>query len=203
MGRNAGGVVIDGNKAEKGVTERGYTEKMMKNIVGKEDEYADAKIEYAHIFTENGDFIKTKSGEKDRVNLGDAPENAIVTHNHPLTKSERADQDLVTFSSQDLQYAVNKNLKEIRVRTEFHTFSMRKIGTDWGEKARKFDIDKTYRKKRSNYAKEDVKRVRALIDQGKYKEALSLQKKLDGSLDHRAMKDVAKFYGWNYTMKKE
>ena len=31
MGRNAGGVVIDGNKAEKGITERGYTEKMMNN----------------------------------------------------------------------------------------------------------------------------------------------------------------------------
>ncbi|MBQ8779258.1 MAG: hypothetical protein IJZ49_06030 [Alistipes sp.] len=48
-----------------------------------------------------------------------------------------------------------------------------------------------------------MKRVRELIGKGKYNEALKLQKKLDGSLDHRAMKDVAKFYVWSYTMKKE
>lgn len=135
--------------------------------------------------------------------MGDSPENAIVTHNHPLTKTERADKDLVTFSAKDLEYAVNKNLKEIRVRTEFHTFSMKRTGKDWGEKAQKFDIDKTYRQMRTNHAREDVKRVRALIAQKKFGEALALEKKLDGSLDHRAMKDVAKFYGWNYTMKNQ
>ena len=80
---------------------------------------------------------------------------------------------------------------------------MRKVGKDWGEKAQKYDIDKTYRKSRTKYAREDVKRVRELIGKGKYNEALKLQKKLDGSLDHRAMKDVAKFYVWSYTMKKE
>lgn len=48
MGRNAGGV--NGASGLRGATERGYTTKMLENIVGKEREYRSEKIEYAHIY---------------------------------------------------------------------------------------------------------------------------------------------------------
>ena len=201
MGRNAGGV--NGGTLGRSATERGYTAKMMKNIVGTEDKYAKEKIEYAHTYTEDGEHIFTKKGGKDYVNLGNSPENSIVTHNHPLTRREAADKWLATFSTEDLNYAVNHNLKEMRVRTKFHTFSMRRVGKDWGEKAKRVDITNTYKQWLYWHARNDRKAVRALMDQGKYGEAKELQKKFNSDIEHRAMKDVAKYYGWNYTIKKE
>ncbi len=198
MGRNAGGV--NGASGLRGATERGYTTKMLENIVGKEREYRSEKIEYAHIYTQEGDLISTKKGGKNYVNLGNSPENAIVTHNHPSKAAEGG--WLNTFSHQDLNYAVSHNLKEMRAVSRTHTFSMKRPPNGWGEKAKRYDIKKKYKEIERGILKGDIARIGSLVDKGKHAEAKKLSIKLDNERTHKTVKAVAEFFGWQYTMKK-
>lgn len=59
MGKSSGGVR---GGAGRGATEIGYTEKMLRNIVGVEQTYRSEKIEYAHIYTADGELISTRKG---------------------------------------------------------------------------------------------------------------------------------------------
>lgn len=198
MGRNAGGV--RGGTLGKGATEKGYTEKMMKNIVGYEDTIANKDIEWARVFTADGDIITTKSGSKDQLDLGESPENSIVTHNHPTEKGE--EKAKLTFSGLDLQYAVYYNVKEIRAVSKNYVFSMKRPKNGWGEKAQNDFIEDTYDKFFNNLRNKDAKKERALRARGKRKAADKLAEKLENTLLDRVVKKTANYYGWIYTSKK-
>lgn len=60
MGRNSGGITSSGkggsSGGSKGATEKGYTAKMVKNIVGMEQKYRRNKDETLHVFNSKGGY---------------------------------------------------------------------------------------------------------------------------------------------------
>jgi hypothetical protein len=110
-----------GTKTEWRTVTRGGKTFKQRFRVGKKDTTSDvisnfeAKIhgqdyETAGVFSDTGEMIFEKSGEKDHVNFtkeeGESFKGATLTHNHPKGDS---------FSPQDLQFACQCEMKAVRV----------------------------------------------------------------------------------------
>ncbi len=71
MGRNSGGVTSSGKASSsggsKGATEKGYTAKMVKNIVGMEQKYRRNEDETLHVFNSKGDIVTSIGGKGAQV----------------------------------------------------------------------------------------------------------------------------------------
>lgn len=199
MGRNAGGV--RGGVLGKGATERGYTEKMVKNIVGNENKIKGDRTESAYIYDADGNLLREATGgTKKEIHLGFAPANSIVSHNHPTERGE--ENALLTFSATDLQYAVDHNVKEMRAVSKNHTFSMKRPHGGWGEKAQRESIQKLYDKIQDNIVRRNSKAVRKVLDKKGARVANKLYLQLEDKVVHETITQVAKHFGWNYTMRK-
>lgn len=199
MGRNAGGV--NGGTLGRSATERGYTEKMVKNIVGNENKIKGDRTESAYIYDADGNLLREATGgTKKEIHLGFAPANSIVSHNHPTERGE--ENALLTFSAKDLQYAVDHNVKEMRAVSKNHTFSMKRPHSGWGEKAQRESIQKLYDKIQDNIIRRNSKAVRKVFDKKGARVAKKLYLQLEDKVVHETITQVAKHFGWNYTMRK-
>lgn len=200
MGRNSGGITSIGkggsSGSSKGATEKGYTAKMVKNIVGMEQKYRHNKDETLHVFNSKGDIVSSIGGKGAQVKFDSKkiPINSILTHNHPRSLGERGIRRIGnSFSSDDIRSAIMVNAKEMRAVTPTYTFSIKRPKGGWGvsaDEAKKAfaDADRIVYKQGYNY-----------LNQTKWNE--SNIARADVTHFHKVMKILAKKYGWDYSKK--
>lgn len=200
MAKTAGGVRTykqGSSRASKGATEKGYTAKMVKNIVGMEQKYRRNKDETLHVFTPTGDIVTSFGGKGAKVvfDSSKVPQNAILTHNHPRSIGSTGIRSIGnSFSVHDIASAVKVNAKEMRAVTPTYTFSIKRPKGGWGGDyksiAKEFDkvSDKIF-KNNSNYVQK----------QGYSQSAVDRAKVAHF---HLVMKAMSKKYGWEYSKKK-
>lgn len=123
-------------RERNGKTEKGYTAKMRKNILGKEREIRNNEDESLHVFSPSGDLLLSLQGDGAKVEVGDAkiPQNAILTHNHPRSIGTSGIRRIGnSLGIRDITAAVNYNAKEIRAVTPTYTFSIKRPKGGWGK----------------------------------------------------------------------
>ena len=112
MGRNSGGVTSSDKSGVlaplEGATEKGYTAKMVKNIVGMEQKYRRNKDETLHVFNSKGDIVSSIGGKGAQVVFDPKkiPANSILTQNHPRSLGTNGIRRIGnSFSSDDIRSA--------------------------------------------------------------------------------------------------
>lgn len=200
MGRNSGGITSSGkggsSGGSKGATEKGYTAKMVKNIVGMEQKYRRNKDETLHVFNSKGDIVSSIGGKGAQVVFDPKkiPANSILTHNHPRSLGESGIRRIGnSFSSDDIRSAIRVNAKEMRAVTPTYTFSIKRPKGGWGvsvdEATKAFvDANRTVSKQGRNY-----------LNQTKWNKSNIARAKVTHF--HKVMKMLAKKYGWDYSKK--
>lgn len=136
-------------------------------------------------FDDKGNMLFSKKGEQHYVEYGAdgvKTTNAIVTHNHPSGAS---------FSAEDMAGMVRYNQKEMRATGKEYTFSMKRPKGGWGishEKAARY-FHNAYRTARNEYMQQKTGNA-------------SSDRALWINLTHKWNGEVAKYLGWNYSVKK-
>ncbi len=184
------------NNRIKRTTEKNYSAKMVRNIVGMEQKYRHNKDETLHIFNAKGDIVNSIKGEGARVrfNKKDVPADSILTHNHPRSLNSIGINRIGnSFSRADIESAISTNAKEIRAITPTYTFSLKRPKNGWGITAKQAGAE---------YRRIDNKVF------GNEQEYLKTQKWNKNSIDrasvthyHNVVKILAKKYGWDYSKK--
>lgn len=200
MGRNSGGVATSGKGssfgASKGATEKGYTSKMVKNIVGMEQKYRRNKDETLHVFNDKGDIVTSFGGKGAQV-IFDAkkvPPNSILTHNHPRSLGASGIKRIGnSFSSADIASAVKTNAKEMRAVTPTYTFSVKRPKGGWGIAAS--DVGKAFAAANKAVSQEGHSYLT------KTGWGSSQIERAEVTHFHKVMKRLSKKYGWDYSKK--
>ena len=181
----------------KGATEAGYSEKMMRNIVGIEQKYRTNKDETLHIFTPTGDLVRSIGGKGASVSASplSVPEDAILTHNHPRSLGKKGINAIGnSFSDTDLYTMVGRNAREMRAVTPTYTFSMKRPKGGWGVKS-KLQLTRAYNKA---YKEVDFE-MRSYLHKRNYSaDAIS---RANATFYHQVNKKLAAKFGWDYTKK--
>jgi hypothetical protein len=200
-GRSGGGGGLGSGSRSgiaRGVTERGYSKQLAKEILDVEGHIKNRGVEHGFIFDDNGNILYSAVGNDHSVALDIKKSyNAIITHNHPIDGRQkgtpRADGG-GSFSDADLKGVVASNAKEVRAVTGRITYSMKRPAGGWGKSPtaviRKYhQIEKQYyaeaRKYYANY-KGDKK---------------AAWRRVQSIAGHVVSKKVAKEFGWDYTWK--
>lgn len=197
MVKNSGSTRNSRTYKRKGSTEKGYTNKMIQNIVGMEQKYRRNKDETLHVFNSNGDIVSSIGGKGAKVVFDGKkiPANSILTHNHPRSLGKSGIRRIGnSFSSDDIMSAISVNAKEMRAVTPTYTFSIKRPKGGWGVSADK--VKRAY-----SYANMKVtKQMYKYLDQTKRNESSIARAEVTHY--HKVMKILANKYGWDYSKKK-
>lgn len=180
-----------------------------------EDSVKNLKTERVALIDDDGAVLtRSSSGSNTRTRLitprGAQYPDAILTHNHPTEKvmgDNLAGRVNNTLSYADMDSAIHLNTRGMRVITGGgYTYSVERKGDTWGVSENKFKremkslsekyIQENYDKAFKAYQNEANKTTsRAELD------ALNQRYKARANVagQHRAMKELAKKYGWTYT----
>ena len=95
------------------------------------------RYETAVAYDSKGNFLLNKKGGSRAVHFtgGEVAnlKDAVFTHNHPSALGQTGVRAIGTsFCHQDLTFAVNANLKEMRAVTPTYTFSVKRPKNGWG-----------------------------------------------------------------------
>lgn len=194
MGKSSGGVRGGGGNA---ATEQGYTEKMKRNILGMERAYRNNKDETLHVFTPQGDLVRSIGGKGAKVvySRSDVPENSIMTHNHPRSIGTTGIRRIGnSFSPADISSAIAANASEIRAVTPTYTFSIKRPAGGWGITAKQAKT--AYTRANSKVQKETID---YLNKTGWKKENID---RAEVAHWHKVAQIVSKRYGWGYSKKR-
>lgn len=128
----------------------------------------------------------------------EVPENGVLTHIHPITENVARGSDFYRsigspFSMQDLRFAADHNLAEIRAVTPNYTFSFRRPAGGWPDYS-SFEknanaIIRRRKKEGRNYYEESW--------EGRYGD--QRLGRINITIYHRAAQDLAKLTGATYT----
>lgn len=200
MGRNSGGVTSSGkggsSGGSKGATEKGYTAKMVKNIVGMEQKYRRNKDETLHVFNSKGDIVSSIGGKGAQVRFDPKkiPANSILTHNHPRSLGTNGIRRIGnSFSSDDIRSAIKVNAKEMRAVTPTYTFSVKRPKGGWGVSENEVAMAYANANNRVTKQRDDY-----LIKTGWGQSQIY---RANVTHFHKVMKILAKKYGWDYSKK--
>lgn len=200
MGRNSGGVTSSGkggsSGGSKGATEKGYTAKMVKNIVGMEQKYRRNKDETLHVFNSKGDIVSSIGGKGAQVRFDPKkiPANSILTHNHPRSLGTNGIRRIGnSFSSDDIRSAIKVNAKEMRAVTPTYTFSVKRPKGGWGVSENEVAMAYANANNRVTKQRDDY-----LIKTGWGQSQIY---RANVTHSHKVMKILAKKYGWDYSKK--
>lgn len=178
-----------------GATEKGYTQKMKRNILGVERQIRTKKDEELHIFNSKGEKLHKMQGKGAGVKFDGykVPPNSILTHNHPRALNERGIMRIGnSFSPVDILTVVRVNAKEVRAVTPTYTFSMKRPPGGWN--ATRAEIEKEYKKINRKFRNESKKYLEGSYD-------ISHRNRASVTYYHGIMKELAKKFGWIYTKK--
>lgn len=203
MGRNSGGVrgSVSNSRSkgniQSGKTEKNYTDKMIKNIVGIEQVYRKNKDETLHVFDDKGNIIVSFGGKGAQVKFeaNKVPKDSILTHNHPRGIGKTGLASIGnSFSEQDILSAITTNAKEMRAVTPLYTFSLKRPKGGWG-------VDKkTFSKEWSKAHRETLRDFNNYISGSSNKK--QAYERANALHFHRVMQRVSKKFGWYYSKKK-
>lgn len=201
MGRNANGVrggrnSTSSKSGSRGATEKGYTDKMVRNIVGIEQKYRINKDETLHVFTSTGDMVRSIGGKgaQVRFNVSDIPQNSILTHNHPRSLGAKGIMRIGnSFSDDDIVSAVRTNAKEMRAVTPTYTFSVKRPSGGWGCSPQ--EVKKAY-KAAERYVKRQSSYYFSKVGMN-----YTSQSRDAATFYHKVMKRVSAKFGWEYSKK--
>ena len=88
--------------------------------------------EELYVHDDGGNIILKKRGDDSSVGVNDNEavllEDKISTHNHPCANDENIGQG---FSAADIDFAIRTNVKETRVTTPLHTYSLKRPEGGW------------------------------------------------------------------------
>lgn len=144
-----------------------------------------------------------------------ARQNNTVTHIHPYKNNSLAGSIGITLSSQDVANAVATGEREVRAVASGYTYSMRpQKGKGWGNHSAK--AIKTYNSKAMSkwkkyykdwYTKQESKAnkqyLEGKITKAEYSKVSDrITARWNVMVQHKAMQDTAKHYGWVYTRAK-
>lgn len=169
------------------------------------------KTERIYAYDANGKEIShSKKGTSNQTILpyGYNYKDAVLTHNHPGKSLHDTIAGRIgrSFSGADIRTAVMQNASEIRAVTGNYTYSIKRPKGGWGINSRK-EADNAareitrkhqgYYNEYSRQAKQDYYMRRI----GK-KEVLEKYDRADVVGVNRALREVAKKYGWDYSRKR-
>lgn len=201
MGARSGGgggmSNLGSKQINRGVTERGYSAKLAKQVLTAEMQIKTKPVEHAYVFDKNGKIKYNTVGGKHSAYIPTKYiQDSIITHNHPKEDKGRIRADYGgSLSSGDIKAVIEGNGKEIRAVTEKYTFSLERPKNGWNKTAlaakRRYNaIEKQLYKKASEYY---------YNYKGDKKAAWRRYQSLES---HLIMKQLAKEFGWSYTWKK-
>lgn len=204
MGKSSGGLRGGSNGGGpknpimdlKGATEAGYTDKMMRNIVGIEQKYRTNKDETLHMFTPSGELIHSFAGKGAEVRIpsGLIIEHTILTHNHPRSLGQKGVLRIGnSLSAPDLYTMVRRNVREMRAVTPTYTYSMKRPKGGWGVTEQR--LKRAY-KKAERETLDEARRYIARM--GNSKTAIM---RANATFYHKVNKKLAAKFGWDYTKK--
>lgn len=169
------------------------------------------KTERIYAFDKNGkEIAHSSTGSISGTALpdGHSYKDAVLTHNHPGAKlsDNIAGRIGRSFSGMDIATTVMQNAAEMRAVTKNYTYSIKRPKNGWGisslKEAQKVSTE--IRKKHNKYYDEYSSRARSEYYGGRISadEAKSSFDRADVGGINRALREVAKKYGWNYTRKR-
>ena len=178
-------------------------------LANTEAKIRNLKTERIYTFDQNGKEIShstrgTSTGTK--LPKGYNYKDAILTHNHP---GEGLSNNIAgrigrTFSGADISLAVQHNASEIRAITG--TYSLKRPKEGWGIKTRNkaLYVAQLIKTKKVSYFYEYARRARADYEAGRIgkKQYEVSKERADVVSSNKALREVAKEYGWNYTRKR-
>ena len=115
----------------------GKSNKQSRAIAVAEESIRHNRYETAVAYDSKGNLLLNKKGGSRSVSFTKDEiaklEDSVFTHNHPSALWQTGIRAIGTsFSHQDLTFAVNANLKEIRAVTPTYTFSIKRPKNGWG-----------------------------------------------------------------------
>ena len=187
MAKGSGGTRGGGASGNNGdASMRGYSKGLAKAMADRQDEIWRSPTEHVSIFDKNGkEVFRNDNGTENSVEFDDTKlANNISIHNHPKGHS---------FSAGDVAGTVDSNGAEMRViGSNGRVYSLKRPKGGWGMTGEQ--AYEAYNKKFwSNYSKGS-----------KYKSNYKGDKKtawdrVDKTVAHTTMKQLAKEFGWKYT----
>lgn len=185
---------------------------MEASLAKSESKIRNLKTERIYAFDQTGKEIShstrgTSTGTRLPKNYN--YKDAILTHNHPgegLSKNNIAGRIGRTFSGADISVAVQHNASEIRAITGTYTYSLKRPKEGWGIKTRNkaLYVAQLIKTKKVSYYYEYARRARADYEAGRIsKKQYDVSKeRADVVGSNKALREVAKEYGWDYTRKR-
>lgn len=185
-------------------------------LVKTEAKIRTMKTERIYAFDKNGKEIShSTKGKATETALpsGYNYKDAILTHNHPGKglNNNIAGRIGRAFSGVDIATTIVKNAAEMRAVTKNYTYSMKRPNGGWGVSTRQqaMQISDEIRRKRQTYYTREQGRIASVAyngsipDKSKRREwVMQALDRADVTSTNRALREVAKKYGWNYTRKR-
>jgi hypothetical protein len=183
-GRAGGGAGGFGSRSlSAGATEQGYSMEMAAGVLSAESGIKGNDYETLYAFNKDGKVVYQAKGDSNSVYYDRFEvENKVVTHNHPKGSA---------FSAQDITGMVRNNMKEMRITSKEYTYSIKRPQRGWrksveavAKKAAEMHISvqKSYQSQKTGNASSD--------------------RKLFQKLTTDASRQLAKDFGWDFTVKK-
>ena len=186
-----------------GATERGYTMKLAKAVMGRERSIRMNKDESLHVFDKDGNEVVFFQGKGASVkgtaeDFAKIPQNSIITHNHPKALGKKGFLAIGnSFSIDDLNTAIKTNAAEMRAVTPTYTFSVKRPEKGWGVTSKQ--LAKVY----SDALTKERMRGTSYAYKAKTNKEFDVRKDRYASVAfHNIMTNVAKQFGWDYTKKR-
>lgn len=169
------------------------------------------KTERIYAYDQNGKEISHSTrgtSTSTKLPSGYNYKDAILTHNHPgkgLTNNI-AGRIGRSFSSADIATAVINNASEVRAITGTYTYSMKRPKNGWGISTQRqaVNVARKIKDRRMKYFNSYVAKPSSDYTHGRIsREQLSIVwDRADVVSTNKALREVAKEYGWDYTRKR-
>ena len=158
------------------------------------------RYETAVAYDSKGNLLLNKKGGSRSVSF--TPEeiaklkDSVFTHNHPSALGQTGIRAIGTsFSHQDLTFAVNANLKEIRAVTPTYTFSVKRPKNGWGVSPKQV---RTAYNRAERAVKKEMDKYLNIVGRSN-----TSYDRANASYYNQINKRVAKKFGWEYSHKKD
>lgn len=178
---------------------------------GTEAKIRKLKTERIYAYDQNGKEISHSTrgtSTSTKLPSGYNYKDAIFTHNHPGNGLDNNIAGRIGrgFSSADIATAVANNASEVRAITSTYTYSMKRPKNGWGISTQRqaVNVAKKIKDRRMKYFNSYVAKPSSDYTHGRIsREQLSIVwDRADVVSINKALREVAKELGWNYTRKR-
>ena len=195
-------------------TEVGHSEGLKKALQNVEERTRNLRDEQLHLFDKDGNRLYKVQGKgavvdpsmKESIEmriLTKRDRNLVMTHNHPRAIGKKKFGGIGhSFSPQDMAFAVQYDVAEMRAATPTFTFSFKRPKNGWG--ATPEQVKRAYSREQRKLRKElqahEEKRNRMIVvSQTARSITKAFNDRADVWLYNELNKRIAKKFGWDYS----